>query len=75
MWQSGREGAEARIAVLRWFSQYNEGYISKYDASSETEDYRLYVSIYLHKENPRSNILVTAFYQLVSNGMYPVDEE
>ena len=71
------DGKEQKRELLfsRWFSQYNEGYISKYDASSETEDYRLYVSIYLHKENPRSNILVTAFYQLVSNGMYPVDEE
>lgn len=70
------DGKEQKRELLfsRWFGRYNDGCIIKYDASAETEDYKLYVSIYIHKENPRGSILVPAFYQLVSNGMYPVDE-
>ena len=38
-----------------------------------TEDYTLYVSIYLHKANPRMWELVSAFYDLVKNDLYPID--
>lgn len=57
----------------RWFLRHNDGSIRKYDASAITEDYTLYVSIYLHKGNPRLQELVTAFYDLVKNDLYPVD--
>lgn len=44
-----------------------------YEASVFTEDYMLYVSIYLHKANPRMRELVSAFYDLVKNDLYPID--
>lgn len=57
----------------RWFKKYNDGNIRKYDASAVTEDYTIYVSIYLHRANPRSHVLLDAFYDLVKNDFYPID--
>ena len=46
----------------------------KYDASTQIDDYLLYVSIYLNKNNSKRNVLVQAFYELVKNNLYPIDE-
>lgn len=62
-----------RMLFARWFRQHNDGSVQKYDASATTDDYVLYVSIYLHRENPRSEELVNAFYDLVKNNLYPVE--
>ena len=62
-----------RMLFVRWFRQHNDGSVQKYDASATTDDYVLYVSIYLHRENPRSEELVNAFYDLVKNNLYPVE--
>ena len=69
------DGKEEKRKTLfsRWFIRHNDGSIRKYDASAITEDYALYVSIYLHKENPRLSELVAAFYELVKNDLYPID--
>lgn len=69
------DGKEEKRELLfsRWFVRHNDGTIMKYDASTSDEDYMLYVSIYLRKDNPNSLELVSAFYDLVKNGFYPID--
>ena len=57
----------------RWFIRHNDGSIVKFDASASDEDYTLYVSMYLRKDNPQSQPLISAFYDLVKNGFYPID--
>lgn len=69
------DGKELKREMLfsRWFLQYNDGNIVKYDASSVTEDYTLYVSLYLHKANTNARQLVAAFYEVVRNNLYPLE--
>ena len=62
-----------RTLFTRWFVRHNDGMLLKYDASAITEDYTLYVSIYIHKQNSRLQELVKAFYDLVKNDLYPID--
>lgn len=62
-----------RLLFAKWFLKYNDGSIIKYDAAAMTDDYQLYVSIYLNKDNPEQDGLVSAFYDLVKNNFYPVD--
>lgn len=68
----GKEEKRERL-FSRWFIRHNDGSIIKYDASTSDEDYTLYVSIYLRKDNPQSIELVSAFYDLVKNDFYPVE--
>ena len=68
----GKELKRARL-FSRWFMQYNDGNIQKYDASSATEYYMLYVSLYIHRNNPNIRQIVNAFYELVKNNLYPVE--
>ena len=56
-----------------WFIRHNDGSIVKFDASVSDEDYTLYVSMYLRKDNTHSQSLISAFYDLVKNGFYPID--
>jgi len=63
-----------RLLFSKWYSAYNDGSIIKYDASTQIDDYLLYVSIYLNKNNSKRNVLVQAFYELVKNNLYPIDE-
>lgn len=69
------DGKEEKRKALfsRWFLKYNDGRIIKYDAAVTTDDYQLYVSIYLNKNNFQQNELVAAFYDLVKNNLYPID--
>lgn len=69
------DGKEAKRELLfsKWFLKYNDGSILKYDASTSTNDYLLYVSMYIHKENPLNKQLISAFYDLVKNDFYPVE--
>ncbi|WP_233577234.1 DUF6169 family protein [Parabacteroides sp. TM07-1AC] len=68
------DGKEVKREKLfsRWFSRYNDGNIRKYDGSSACEDYTLYVSLYIHKQNRNEQQLVSAFYDLVNNNLYPI---
>ena len=68
----GKEEKRERL-FSRWFIRHNDGSIIKFDASTSDEDYTLYVSIYLRKDNPQSQELISAFYDLVKNGLYPVE--
>lgn len=69
------DGKERKREQLfaRWFMQYNDGSLLKYDASTSSEDYTLYVSIYMHRNNPKQVELVTAFYELIKNEFYPIE--
>ena len=69
------DGKEEKRELLfsRWFIRHNDGTIVKYDASTSTEEYILYVSIYIRRDNPNNQKLVTAFYDLVKNGFYPIN--
>lgn len=69
------DGKEVKRELLfaRWFLRYNDGSILKYDASTTTDDYLLYVSIYLNRENPLRKQLISAFYDLVKNDFYPIE--
>ena len=68
------DGKEKKREILfqRWFKRYNDGSIIKFDASAETNDYTLYVSIYLRKDNPNTTELIQSFYELIGNDMYPI---
>ncbi len=67
----GRE-YQRKILFDRWFLRYHSCDIVKYDASLETEDYMLYVSLLAHSANPNLKQAVDAFYNLVRNNMCPV---
>ena len=69
------DGKEEKRKILfsRWFLKYNDGGIIKYDAATTTDDYQLYVSIYLNRNNSQRDELVAAFYDLVKNNLYPID--
>jgi hypothetical protein len=66
----GRE-RQRKILFDRWYLRYHTSDIIKYDASLETEDYMLYVSLLIHSANPNLKQAVDAFYNLVRNNMYP----
>lgn len=67
----GKEVKRERL-FSRWFTNFNDGTLSKFDASTSNEDYTLYVSIYLRKDNSRFLELVSAFYDLIKNNLYPI---
>lgn len=63
-----------RLLFSKWYTTYNDGSIIKYDASTQIDDYQLYVSIYINKVNSDRNTLIQAFYELVKNNLYPIGE-
>ena len=69
------DGREHKRNLLfdRWYRHYATADIAKYDASAETADYMLYVSLFVHKDNSRKSEIVSAFYELVRNNMYPLE--
>ena len=69
------DGKEEKRELLfsRWFIRHNDGTIVKYDASTSTEEYILYVSIYIRRDNPNNQKFVAAFYDLIKNGFYPIN--
>ncbi len=69
------DGREHKRNLLfdRWYRHYATVDIAKYDASAETADYMLYVSLFVHKDNSRKSEIVSAFYELVRNNMYPLE--
>lgn len=68
------DGKEEKRELLfsRWFIKHNDGSIVKYDASSVVENYTLYTSLYIRKDNVEAKRLVAAFYELVKNNLYPI---
>ena len=65
----GREG-KRRILFDRWYDIYSNNKLIKLDASMENESYRLYVSMYINKNNPKKNQIIEAFNSLVKTDLY-----
>lgn len=54
----------------RWYNIYNNQSIIKLDAALENEDYKLYVSMFIHRKNPELRELISAFNELVRTDLY-----
>jgi hypothetical protein len=69
------DGKEKKREKLfsKWFIRYNDGTLIKCDASIETEDYILYVSMMLKESNPQRTALIAAFYEVVGNSFCPME--
>ncbi len=65
----GRE-EKRRNLFERWYAIYNNQSIIKLDASLENEDYRLYVSIFINRKNPKKEELIQAFNELIRTDLY-----
>lgn len=65
----GRE-EKRRNLFERWYAIYNNQSIIKLDASLENEDYRLYVSIFINRKNPKREELIKAFNELIRTDLY-----
>ncbi len=66
------DGKEEKRRKLfdRWFEKHADDSILKYDASAPLEDYRLFISIYLKKNNPNKALLLQSFYELLKTDLY-----
>lgn len=65
--------AKRRKLFNRWYKKYNNGELMTFNAMTENDDYTLYVSLYVKKENSRMREIIDAFYELVRNDLYPMD--
>lgn len=65
----GRE-EKRRNLFERWYNIYNNQSILKLDASLENEDYKLYVSIFINRNNPKREQLILAFNELIRTDLY-----
>ena len=54
----------------RWYDNYNDNSLIKLDAALENEIYKLHVSMYIGKLNPRREQLVSAFNELIKTDLY-----
>jgi hypothetical protein len=66
------DGKEEKRKKLfeRWYHIYNNHSLIKLDASLENEDYRLFVSMFINRNNPKREILIRAFNELVRTDLY-----
>ena len=66
------DGKEEKRRKLfdRWYHVYNNHSLIKLDASLENEDYRLFVSMFINRENPKRNLMIQAFIELVRTHHY-----
>ena len=65
----GRE-EKRRLLFDRWYDIYSNNKLIKLDASMINESYRLYVSIYINKNNPNKEKIIDAFNELVKTDLY-----
>lgn len=65
----GREG-KRRILFDRWYETYSNNSLVKLDAAMEDNGYRLFVSMYINRTNPRKRELVDAFNEIVKTDLY-----
>ena len=54
----------------RWYDNYNDNSLIKLDAALENDVYKLYVSMYIGKANPRREQLILAFNELIKTDLY-----
>ena len=65
--------AEEADLTYSFTTRHGITYHAYFLASSATDDYMLYVSLYIHRDNPHVRQLVAAFYDLVKNNLYPLE--
>ena len=65
----GRE-EKRRLLFDIWYDIYSNNKLIKLDASMINESYRLYVSIYINKNNPNKEKIIDAFNELVKTDLY-----
>ncbi|MBQ9231612.1 MAG: hypothetical protein IJ190_10630 [Prevotella sp.] len=56
----------------RWYEQYADESITKYDAAAHKGDYHLFASIYFLQNNPFGNQLRDAFYDLMKQDPFEI---
>ena len=68
------DGKEHKRRMLfdYWFQLYNDGSISKVDASAETPDYNMYLSLYFRHDNPNKRQLIESFNKLMEGDLYEI---
>lgn len=66
------DGKESKRRKLfdRWYDIYNNQKLVKLDASLENENYKLYISMFIHKENAQLETLIDAFNQVIRMDLY-----
>ena len=55
----------------RWFDIYHRVSLLKIDEHSETEDYNIYASLFILKDNPNRDEIITKFKNLADNNFIP----
>ena len=61
-----------RLLFDFWFDLYNDGTLSKMDASASTPEYDMYLSIYYKNQNPNKKQLLEAFRELTNGDLYEI---
>lgn len=66
------DGKEEKRKKLfdRWYHSYNSHSLIKLDASLENDCYRLFVSMFINRDNPKRELLIHAFNELVRTDLY-----
>lgn len=66
------DGKELKRRKLfdRWFEHYSDGSILKYDSSAPLDEYQLYISLYMRKDNPYREPLLHSFTKLMETDLY-----
>lgn len=61
------DGKELKRRKLfdKWFEHFSDDSVLKYDASAPLEEYQLFISLYLSKDNPNMENLLQAFSKLM----------
>ena len=54
----------------RWYDTYSNNSLIRLDAALENDVYRLHVSMYIGKNNPRREQLISAFNELIKTDLY-----
>lgn len=68
------DGKESKRRKLfdRWYEQYGDTSIIKYDAAAHEGGYHLFASIYFMRNNPFGNRLREAFYDLMKQDPFEI---
>ena len=54
----------------RWFEHFSDNTILKYDASAPLDEYQLFISLYMNRNNPNKESLLQAFSKLMEQDLY-----
>ena len=65
----GKENKRRKL-FDRWYDNFNDNSLIKLDAALENDVYKLYVSMYIGKANPRRELLISAFNELIKTDLY-----